>query len=111
MNVIRRGLAALCSVAAVAACAPDALKSDPAYDSFLGQLQKDCYFARIGIITLGDLLKNSGASDNVYFIDETSRLYAGQITPQSWTSAITAFLDGRESDPGVQCVLKHLPNR
>ena len=111
MNVIRSGLWILCSTVLVAACAPDALKSDPAYDAFLDRIQKDCYSARIGVVTVGDLLKNSGASDAVYFIDETSRLYAGQITRQSWTSAITAFLNGRESDPGVQCVLNHLPNR
>ena len=111
MNVIRSGLAALCSVVLVAACAPDAWKSSPAYDSFLDQVQKDCYYQRIGTINVGDLLNNPGTMQATYFMDVTSRLYAGQITPQSWTSSITSFLEGRESDPGVQCVLKHLPKR
>ena len=111
MNVIRSGFATLCSVVLVAACAPDAWKDNPAYDSFLAQVQKDCYYQRIGTTNVGDLLLNSGTMQGTYFMDITSRLYAGQITPQSWTSSITAFLEGRESDPGVQCVLKHLPKR
>jgi len=111
MNVIRSGLATLCSVVLVAACAPDAWKSNPAYDSFLDQIQKECYYQRIGTTNVGDLLTNPGTMQATSFMDLTSRLYAGEITPQSWTSSMVAFFEGRESDPGVQCVLKHLPKR
>jgi hypothetical protein len=110
MNTVRSGLAALCSVFLVA-CAADAWKSDPAANSFLDRVQKDCYFQRIGYMNVGDLLENTGTSQGSFFLDETSRLYAGQITPQSWTLGVTSSLNGRDSDPGVQCVLKHLPAR
>ena len=43
-----------------------------------------------------------------YFIDETSRLYYGKITPENWTSAVTAFIQGKNDDPGVRCVLEQL---
>jgi len=99
---------ALCTAALVAACAPDAWKKDPSANSFLGQIEKDCYYERIGPVYVGVLIDSPGASQSDYFIDQTSRLHAGEITPENWTSAVTAFLDGRPSDAGVQCVLKHL---
>jgi hypothetical protein len=111
MNVIRSGLATLCSVVLVAACAPDAWKDNPAYDRFLDQVQKDCYYQRIGTNNVGDLLNNPGTMQGTSFMDITSRLYAGQITSQSWTESMVAFFEARDSDPGVQCVLKHLPKR
>jgi len=106
---IRAG--AVCSAVLIAACAPDAWKKDPAYNTFLNQIQNDCYYKRIGEVDVGGLLNNTGSNQGDYFIDQTSRLQAGQITPENWTSAVTAFLDGRSTDPGIECVLRHLPKR
>ncbi len=101
----------LCGVALVAACAPDAWKSSPGDNSFLNQIEKDCYYQRIGDNEVGDLLNGNGGNQGNYFIDLTSRLQAGQITAADWTTGVTGFLDGRSSDPGIQCVLNHLPKR
>lgn len=101
-------LAAFCATAALAACAPDAWKPAPGYDGFLNRVQNACYYQRIGLVNVGDMLTNPGNSQSGYFIDETSRLYFGKISRENWTSAVTAFIQGRASDPGVQCVLDQL---
>jgi len=99
---------ALCAAVLVSACAPDAWKSAPGYDGFLNQVQNACYYQRIGLFNVGDMLTNPGSSQAGYFIDETSRLYYGKMTPDNWTSAVTAFMQGRNDDPGVHCVLEQL---
>jgi hypothetical protein len=101
-------IAAVAITATLAACAPDAWKPAPGFDGFLNQVQNACYYQRIGLINVGDMLTNPGNMQAGYFIDETSRLYYGKITRENWTSAVTAFIQGRASDPGVQCVLSQL---
>jgi hypothetical protein len=100
--------AALCAIAFLAACAPDAWKPSPGYEGFLNQVQNACYYQRIGLVNVGDMLTNPGSTQAGYFIDETSRLYFGKITRGNWTSAVTAFMQGRSDDPGVRCVLEQL---
>lgn len=100
--------AALCAAVLVTACAPDAWKPAPGYDGFLNQVQNACYYQRIGLVNVGDMLTNPGSMQATYFVDETSRLYYGKITPENWTSAVTAFIQGRNDDPGVRCVLEQL---
>jgi hypothetical protein len=101
-------ISALDAALAVAACAPDAWKPAPGFDGFLTQVQNACYYQRIGMVNVGDMLSNPGNMQSVYFTDETSRLYFGKITRENWTSAVTAFIQGHASDPGVQCVLEQL---
>jgi hypothetical protein len=108
MNPRAALFAAVSAAAALTACAPDAWKPSPGYDAFLGQVQNACYYQRIGLINVGDMLANPGNSQSGYFIDETSRLYFGKISRENWTSAVTAFIQGRAGDPGVQCVLGEL---
>ena len=108
MNMPTTRIAALATTVALAACAPDAWKPAPGFDGFLTQVQNACYYQRIGMVNVGDMLSNPGNMQSVYFTDQTSRLYYGKITRDSWTSGVTAFIQGRASDPGVQCVLDQL---
>ena len=103
-------LAALATfaAAALAGCAPDAWKPAPGFEVFLNQVQTACYYRPIGIVNVGDMLTNPGNMQSTYFIDQTSRLYYGKITRGQWTSGVTGFIQGRASDPGVQCVLDQL---
>jgi hypothetical protein len=94
--------------AALVACAPDAWKPSAGFDGFLNQVQNACYYQRIGVVNVGDMLTNPGNMQSTYFIDQTSRLYYGKVTRSQWTSGVTAFIQGRDSDPGVQCVLEQL---
>jgi hypothetical protein len=99
---------AIVGAALIAACAPDAWKPSPGFDGFLAQVQNACYYQRIGVVNVGDMLTNPGSMQSTYFIDQTSRLYHGKITRESWTSGVTAFIQGRAGDPGVRCVLEQL---
>lgn len=100
--------AAVAAAAALAACAPDAWKPAPGFDAFLTQVQNACYYKPIGIVNVGDMLSSPGSRQSTYFIDQTSRLYFGKITRAQWTTGVTAFIQGRASDPGVGCVLDQL---
>jgi hypothetical protein len=100
--------AALLAPVLLAACAPDAVKPSPGYQGFLTQVQNACYYQRIGVVNVGDILTDPGNMQATYFIDETSRLYFGKITRDNWTSSVTAFIQGRADDPGVRCVLDQL---
>ena len=105
MQVFRARLAALCGSALLIACAPDAWKSSNPFDDFLDKVQKDCYYDPISSTTIGNLLEPSGNDNASYFLDVTSRLYFGKITPAAWTDMVTSQLQANASDRGVQCLL------
>jgi hypothetical protein len=98
-------LAAACGSALLSACAPDAFRSDNPYEAFLDRVQTACYYEPISTTTVGNLLQSSGSNNASYFLDETSRLYNGQITPQNWTMSITSQLEANSTDRGIQCLL------
>lgn len=108
MKALAATMAALGGAAVLAACASDAWKASPGYDGFLDQVQRACYYQRIGVVNVGDMLTNPGNMQSTYFIDQTSRLYHGKITRSQWISGVTAFIQGRDGDPGVRCVLDQL---
>ncbi|MEJ2175748.1 MAG: hypothetical protein P8Y76_12785 [bacterium] len=95
-----------CATALVAACAPDAMDSSPAYDAFLTRLQQACVGQKIGSARVDDLIEDSQTSRGGFFVDQTSRLYFGTTSPQDYATGVSAFLNGWPSDPGVQCVLR-----
>jgi hypothetical protein len=105
MRIPRAAVPACCVVALLAACAPDAWKRDPVAESFYGQVKNACYYERIGTVNVGALLNSPGSREGDYFLDMLSRLHAGKVAPDAWTSAVTSFLVGRPSDPGIKCVL------
>lgn len=93
------------------ACAPDAFRRDPEFEAWIRDVRTACYRERIGPVTVGDLIGASGSREGAHFFNQTSRLYAGLLTPAQWTSNVTAFVSGRASDPGVKCVLDRLPKK
>lgn len=96
-----------CAGLLLAACAPDAWRPSPQYNAFLTHLQRACAGQKIGPSSRVDnLIKRSDSSTGSYFVDQTSRLYAGKISPESWATGVSAFLNGWPSDPGVQCTLR-----
>lgn len=63
----------------LAACAPDAWRSDSPYDAFLDQVRIKCWDTRLGSTTIPELMPDAMTTD-VYFMDLTSRFYNGQIS-------------------------------
>jgi hypothetical protein len=105
----RFGASLAFAVALLAGCAPDAFRRDPAFEAWLREVRTACQDARIGTTTVGRLLGSTGSEQGNQFLNQTSRLYAGLITPAQWTSGVTAFGSGGARDPGLQCVLERLP--
>ncbi len=96
-----------CGSTLLAACAPDAMDSSPAYDAFLNRLQQACAGQKIGpMARVDDLIRDSESSAGDYFIDQTSRLFFGTTSPGDYATGVSAFLNGWPSDPGVRCVLR-----
>jgi len=111
VRAVTRWCAGVMAVALLAGCAPDAFRKDPALETWIGKVETACHRARIGHVTVGDLLGNTGSREGAYFFNQTSRLYSGQVTPAQWSSGVIAFINGKPSDPGVQCVLDQLPKK
>jgi hypothetical protein len=105
----RAGTIAAIALALLAGCAPDAFRRKPEFEDWVRGVRTECYQARIGTTTVGNLLVGSGSREGAHFFNQLSRLYAGILTPEQWTSGVTPFLGGRASDPGVKCVLDQLP--
>jgi hypothetical protein len=103
--------AAIGMAMALAGCAPDAVRNSSPFDAWVNQLKSQCQFQAIGPVDVGQLLGAMNQLPNDAFLDATSRLYFGRISPAGWTDIVTAQLNGRPSDPGVQCVLARLPAR
>jgi hypothetical protein len=108
MNTLVRRSTAILACALLAACAPGAWKPAPGFDGFLDQVQSACRSQRIGLYTVGDMLASPGSLQATKFIDSTSRLYFGKVTPDGWVTSVTTLFQGRASDPGVGCVLEQL---
>jgi hypothetical protein len=101
--------AAAAAIAALAGCAPDAIRRDVEFEAWLREVRAACDSARISTTTVGSLLDSTASREGGNFLNWTSRLYAGRITPEEWTSGVTAFISGRPTDAGVRCVLERLP--
>ena len=105
MREFRHGVAAVCGGLFLSACAPDAWKSSDPFNNFLNAVQSECYYDPISSTTVGNLLQPSGSDNASYFLDVTSRLYFGKITPQDWTLQVTSQLQANATDRGVKCLL------
>jgi hypothetical protein len=102
-------MTALSLAALLAACANN-LQDQPAFNRFADKVQNECYYQNIGSYQVGSLLENATSNNAIYFLDQLQRVYQGSISSQQFVSGVTSFLNGRDSDPGIQCVLARLPS-
>ncbi|HLB14566.1 MAG TPA: hypothetical protein VJM14_06535 [Burkholderiales bacterium] len=101
----RRARTTICLVVAaagIAACAPDAWKSDPGYDGWTNRIIQECYPRSIGGAQFTNLFMDSS------FLDYTSRLYFRKIDVQQYRDAINSFYPG-DNRAGIDCVVSKLP--
>ncbi len=78
----------------------------PASNAFLDQVNSSCGKLNIGSQPIDYLL--SGNSDDTYFIDETSKLSAGEIDQATYTSDINSFYPAGNNDRALQCIFEQL---
>jgi hypothetical protein len=98
----------------LAACAPDAWRPDRPYESFLNKVSNTCYTKMIGDFEVGELInatEGQAATNSGWFLDQTSRLYYGELTRKQWLQSMQGFLDAKPTNEGVECLLGLLPDQ
>ena len=100
-----RALTGACLVLAVAlttACAPDAWRSDPGFNTWSGRVARECYPRPIGGAQLNDRFSQPA------FLDLTSRAYHRGIDAKQYTDAINSFYPG-DNRAAIECITSKLP--
>jgi len=119
-NVMRtsRTASAIRAMATVAAmtlcsCAPDAVRNNAAtgFNGYLDSLKTACPNLRIGTSDVGQWIQyGSGDNDYNYWLDMTSRLYYGRVSPAEYRSAVGAQLGASTSNAAAfDCMIGALP--
>lgn len=93
--------------------APDSLVEDPGDDAFVDQIVKACGKLELGQQPLNYLVQVETGDANIFFIDQTSKLYFGRIDRQGYASQINTFLTG-DNQNALKCIfaqLDQLPGR
>ena len=94
----------------LAACAPDAWRSDSPYEAFLNQVQNKCWNLDLGGREINSLLNDSGnAATGAYFLDLTSRYFNGRISRENYLDTLSANYNTSPDSPGIRCILQQMP--
>ena len=109
---IDRRIAALATAALIAGCAPDEFKPSPGFDGFLDLVGRECYPDTIGPTLVRQWAQGYGpGGGGAGFMDATSSLYYGKMSPATYRAAITAFTDnGTATNKGIDCIISKLPS-
>jgi hypothetical protein len=97
--------AAVCLVVAaagLAACAPDAWKSDSGFNGWTNRIIQECYPRSIGGAQLTPLFNDAS------FLDSASRLYFRKIDVQQFTGFVNGFYPG-DNKAAIDCIVAKLP--
>ncbi|MGA7980538.1 MAG: hypothetical protein WCA32_09945 [Chromatiaceae bacterium] len=87
--------------------APDALVENPGADKFLNLLGSECGKQKIGDQTVEYLLGVN--SNDTYFVDETTKLYFGDVSRQQYASDINASYPTDTNQGALDCIFAKLP--
>ena len=77
-----------------------------ASNAFLDQVQSACGKLNIGAQPIDYLLGE--ASDDTYFVDETSKLGAGRIDRATYTNDINSFFPAGDNRAALACIFDQL---
>jgi hypothetical protein len=100
------GLAALALVPlALAGCAQDAWKPNPNFSAFLNKVEQNCGTARIGELTVSQLMNPASAQSSAYFVDMTSRLDLGRISEDDYVLGVSSTFNTVRDSAGIRCIL------
>ena len=81
--------------------APDPIVEDSGADAFLTRIASECGNKSIGNNQLNWLINES---DDAYFVDETTKLYAGTVSPDQYRSDINGFYPTGANDAALDCI-------
>jgi hypothetical protein len=88
--------------------APDALVENPGANAFLTQVGKACGNMNLGTATIAWLIQSQ---DDVYFVDETTKLYFGDVSKAQYASDMSAFYPVGEHSRTLACIYQQLPEQ
>lgn len=90
---------------ALAGCAQDAWKPNPNFSAFLNKVELNCGTARLGELTVSQLMSPSSSQSSAYFIDLTSRFDTGRISEEEYVLGVSSTFNTVPNSPGIRCVL------
>ena len=107
---------ALTLLVAASACAPDSVTNVQAtgYNAYLNTIAANCNPLMLGEANVSEWIQQGGANNNnySYFLDMTSRLYNGNISPAAYRDGITGFLGpSTRNEASFACIFRNLPAR
>jgi hypothetical protein len=86
--------------------APDPIVENPNAEAFLDQVQKECGHLDLGSQPIGFLLSSS--SDDTYFVDETTKLFAGRVSREAYSDDINSFYPAGKNEKALDCIFGQL---
>ena len=94
---------------ALTGCGPNGFARDSVVESkgaegFLDRIQQNCGKLSVGDSPINFLLSTS--SNDVTFVDMTSKLYLGQFSRKDYTDGINAFYVTGTNQPALDCIFK-----
>jgi hypothetical protein len=88
--------------------APDSLVEDPGANAFLTQVGKACGDLNLGTATVAALIQSQ---DDAYFVDETTKLWFGDVSRAQYADDMSAFYPVGDSSRAVECIFQQLPQQ
>jgi hypothetical protein len=101
--------AVVAALAVLGGCAQDAWKPNPNFSAFLNKVQQNCGTARIGELTVSQLMDASSSQSSAYFLDMTSRLEFGKVSDEEYDLGISSTFNTVRNSAGIRCVLAQKP--
>ena len=107
---------ALALLVAAGGCAPDSVTNVQAtgYNAYLNTIASSCNPLMLGDANVSEWLQNQGVNDPnySYFLDLTSRLYYGNVSPAAYRDGITGFFGpSTRNEASFACIFRNLPPR
>jgi hypothetical protein len=90
---------------AVLGCAQDAWKPNPNMSAFLNKVERNCGTARIGELTISQLMNPASSQSSAYFVDLTSRFDTGRISEEEYVLGVSSTFNTVRDSAGIRCVL------
>jgi hypothetical protein len=86
--------------------APDAVVENPGAEAFLTQVGRACGNLNLGPADINALLQSQ---DDVYFVDETTKLWFGEVSKAQYADDLSGFYPGGSTPRAITCIVAQLP--
>jgi len=86
-------------------CAQDAWRANPNFSAFLNRVESNCGTARIGELTVSQLMNPGSPQSSAYFLDLTSRLDSGQVSVDEYVLGVAGTFNTERDSAGIRCIV------